>query len=252
MSHPPVLQLDALQVTFRDRPVLRYADHCLHAGEQAALLGPSGSGKSTLLHLIAGLRRPSSGTVLLEGQALSSLGEAARDRLRGARVGLVFQRLHLMPALNVRDNLRLARYCAGLPPDSPYLEHLLAILQLDGLATARPEALSGGQQQRVAIARALALSPSLLLFDEPTSSLDPELTGEVLNVMRELSAEGMTMVVVTHEIGFAATVGSQIGFLDHGRLLLNGTPQEVFGKPRHPRLAQFLETYLDRGAAGLL
>ncbi len=207
MSHPPVLQLDALQVTFRDRPVLRYADHCLHAGEQAALLGPSGSGKSTLLHLIAGLRRPSSGTVRLEGQALSSLGEAARDRLRGARVGLVFQRLHLMPALNVRDNLRLARYCAGLPPDSPYLEHLLAMLQLDGLATARPEALSGGQQQRVAIARALINRPGVVLADEPTASLDDDNARRVLDLLCGAATEaGAALLIATHDARVKARV----------------------------------------------
>jgi ABC-type lipoprotein export system ATPase subunit len=207
VSHPPVLQLDALQVTFRDRPVLRYADHCLHAGEQAALLGPSGSGKSTLLHLIAGLRRPSSGTVRLEGQALSSLGEAARDRLRGARVGLVFQRLHLMPALNVRDNLRLARYCAGLPPDSPYLEHLLAMLQLDGLATARPEALSGGQQQRVAIARALINRPGVVLADEPTASLDDDNARRVLDLLCGAATEaGAALLIATHDARVKARV----------------------------------------------
>jgi polar amino acid transport system ATP-binding protein len=115
-----------------------------------------------------------------------------------------------------------------------------------------PSQLSGGQQQRVAIARALALEPKIMLFDEATSSLDPELTGEVLKVMRDLAASGMTMVVVTHEIGFAASVGSRIIFLDHGELLLQGTPQEVFAKPRHARLDQFLDTYLDRGAASLL
>ena len=115
-----------------------------------------------------------------------------------------------------------------------------------------PSQLSGGQQQRVAIARALALEPKIMLFDEPTSSLDPELTGEVLNVMRSLAEDGMTMVVVTHEIGFAATVGAKIAFLDQGKVLLEGPPQTVFGKPRHPRLDQFLDTYLDRGAAMLV
>ena len=123
---------------------------------------------------------------------------------------------------------------------------------LENRAKHYPSELSGGQQQRVAIARALALDPEILLFDEPTASLDPELTGEVLNVMRDLAASGMTLLVVTHEIGFAASVGQRIAFLDLGRLLLNGSPREVFGEPRHPRLAQFLETYLDRGAAALL
>jgi polar amino acid transport system ATP-binding protein len=123
---------------------------------------------------------------------------------------------------------------------------------LESRAGHYPSQLSGGQQQRVAIARALALKPKIMLFDEPTSSLDPELTGEVLNVMRDLAAEGMTMVVVSHEIGFAATVGQQINFLDHGKLLFSGTPQDVFKKPRNPRLEQFLDTYLDRGASMLL
>ncbi len=115
-----------------------------------------------------------------------------------------------------------------------------------------PSQLSGGQQQRVAIARSLALEPHIMLFDEPTSSLDPELTGEVLNVMRALAQDGMTMVVVSHEIGFAASVGHSIAFLDHGKLLIAGPPREIFGKPRHPRLEQFLDTYLDRGAAMLM
>lgn len=123
---------------------------------------------------------------------------------------------------------------------------------LENRAGHYPSQLSGGQQQRVAIARALALKPKIMLFDEPTSSLDPELTGEVLNVMRDLASEGMTMVVVSHEIGFAATVGQQMTFLDHGKILFSGTPQEVFAKPRHPRLEQFLDTYLDRGASTLL
>ena len=123
---------------------------------------------------------------------------------------------------------------------------------LEARAHHYPSQLSGGQQQRVAIARALALEPKIMLFDEATASLDPELTGEVLNVMRALAADGMTMVIVTHEIGFAATIGKTIAFLDHGRVLMSGGPQAVFGKPRHPRIEQFLDTYLDRGAATLL
>ena len=122
---------------------------------------------------------------------------------------------------------------------------------LEARAGHYPSQLSGGQQQRVAIARALALEPQIMLFDEPTSSLDPELTGEVLNVMRDLAGDGMTMVVVSHEIGFAASVAHRVAFLDNGRLLLEGPPQQVFGKPRHPRMEQFLDTYLDRGAAML-
>lgn len=260
----PALELRRVSKSFGDTEVLRDIDLAVEPGATTCLIGPSGSGKSTLLRCAAFLEEATSGFILVDGEPLGfaqgpggkrvRLGNPAIRAVR-SRIGMVFQQFNLWPHMTALGNvcealLRVRR----LPRREAEARGMaqLAKVGLENRAHHYPSELSGGQQQRVAIARALALSPSLLLFDEPTSSLDPELTGEVLNVMRELSAEGMTMVVVTHEIGFAATVGSQIGFLDHGRLLLNGTPQEVFGKPRHPRLAQFLETYLDRGAAGLL
>jgi polar amino acid transport system ATP-binding protein len=180
---------------------------------------------------------------------------AGRTRALRSTIGMVFQQFNLWPHMtalgNVAEALRTVRRLGRAEAEANAMAQL-AKVGLEAQARRYPSQLSGGQQQRVAIARALALAPKIMLFDEPTSSLDPELTGEVLSVMRALAADGMTMVVVSHEIGFAATVGEQIAFLDAGQILLRGTPREVFGKPRHPRLDAFLDTYLDRGAALLL
>jgi polar amino acid transport system ATP-binding protein len=171
-----------------------------------------------------------------------------------AQIGMVFQQFNLWPHMTALGNVSEALKTVHKVPRKDAEERAMAQLKKVGLenrAGHYPAQLSGGQQQRVAIARALALSPKIMLFDEPTSALDPELTGEVLTVMRDLAADGMTMVVVSHEIGFAATIGHQISFLDQGRLVLTGAPADVFAKPRHPRLEQFLDTYLDRGASML-
>jgi polar amino acid transport system ATP-binding protein len=213
---------------------------------------------------MAFLEEASAGTILVNGEPLGFAADpngqlirlpAARIRAVRSQIGMVFQQFNLWPHMtalgNVSEALKTVRRLGRKEAEDRALAQLRKV-GLDDRANHFPSQLSGGQQQRVAIARALALEPKIMLFDEPTSSLDPELTGEVLNVMRALAADGMTMVVVSHEIGFAASVGHQIAFLDHGRLLLNGTPQEVFGKPRHPRLDQFLDTYMDRGAAMLL
>jgi polar amino acid transport system ATP-binding protein len=172
-----------------------------------------------------------------------------------SHVGRVFQQFNLWPHMSALGNVTEAlRSVRGLPRAEADAQGLSQLTRV-GLADRAghyPSQLSGGQQQRVAIARALALQPRLLLFDEPTSSLDPELTGEVLNVMRGLAADGMTMIVVTHEIGFAANVATHIAFLDQGRVLLDGPPAKLFARPRHPRMEQFLETYIDRGAATLM
>ncbi len=222
-------------------------------GTVTCLIGPSGSGKSTLLRCIATLEQPSAGTVAVHGQLLD--GTAARQRQVRAGIGMVFQQFNLWPHMtalgNVAEALRTVRRLKRTEAEAR------AMAQLDKVGLARhaaqyPSQLSGGQQQRVAIARALALEPRLMLFDEPTSSLDPELTGEVLSVMRTLAAEGMTMIVVSHEIGFVASVAQHVVFLDHGRVVLDGTPRTLFAPPRHPRLTQFLETYVDREAARLL
>ncbi len=260
----PALAVKGLVKRFGEAEVLRGIDLDVQPGQVTCLIGPSGSGKSTLLRCMAFLEEATDGSILVNGEPLGfTLGAdgrrvrlpASRVRAVRAQIGMVFQQFNLWPHMtalgNVSEALRAVRRLGRREADERAMAQLRKV-GLEKRATLYPSQLSGGQQQRVAIARALALEPKIMLFDEPTSSLDPELTGEVLNVMRALAADGMTMVVVSHEIGFAASVGQQIAFLDHGRLLLRGTPQEVFGKPRHPRLDQFLDTYLDRGAAMLL
>jgi polar amino acid transport system ATP-binding protein len=233
-------------------------------GEVTCVIGPSGSGKSTLLRCIAFLEETSDGLIEIDGEPLGfAIGPSgARVRLPAAairavrrKIGMVFQQFNLWPHMTALGNVAEALiHVQGMKRAAAEAK---ALIQLEAVGLAPraghyPSELSGGQQQRVAIARALALEPRILLFDEPTSSLDPELTGEVLNVMRDLAGTGITMLVVTHEIGFAASVASKIAFLDHGKVLLEGPSERVFGKPRHPRIEQFLETYLDRGAATLL
>ena len=259
----PALSVRGLVKRFGDHEVLSGIDLDVPVGAVTCLIGPSGSGKSTLLRCMAFLEEASAGTVLVGGEPLGfAETPEGRRRLPAARIravrsgiGMVFQQFNLWPHMtalgNVAEALRVVRRLGRAEAEARALAQLRAV-GLEGRARHYPSQLSGGQQQRVAIARALALEPRLMLFDEPTSSLDPELTGEVLNVMRALAADGMTMVVVSHEIGFAASVGQQVAFLDGGRILLRGTPQEVFSKPRHPRLDQFLDTYLDRGAAMLV
>jgi putative ABC transport system ATP-binding protein len=195
-----MLELHDLAVDYPDRPPLVFADHRLAAAAQALLLGPSGSGKSTLLHLIAGLQRPSRGVVRIDGAPISRWSEAARDRFRGRRIGIVFQRLHLVPALNLQQNLLLAQTCAGLPRDPQRVAELLAALDLAPLARARPHQLSGGQQQRAALARALVNRPALLLADEPTASLDDASAAAVLDLLTgEAARAGAALLVATHD-----------------------------------------------------
>jgi ABC-type lipoprotein export system ATPase subunit len=208
-----VLTLEALSVSWPGRPTLHYPDWQLAAGAQAVIHGPSGCGKSTLLHLVAGLQVPTGGAVWLEGQPISRWQEARRDRFRGRRIGLVFQRLHLLDALNVTDNLRLAQQCAGLPVDAARIRELLSHLDLAALADARPHALSGGQQQRVAVARALINRPALVLADEPTASLDDAQAAAVLDLLQHESAQqGSALLVATHDVRARAR------FTDHWAL----------------------------------
>ena len=255
--------VEKVSKSFGATQVLHDIDLAIEAGKVTCLIGPSGSGKSTLLRCIAFLEEASAGFITVNGQPLGFERGAGGARLRlspernraaRAQIGMVFQQFNLWPHMtalgNVSEALKTVRGMTRADADGRAMAQLKKI-GLEARAGPYPSQLSGGQQQRVAIARALALDPKIMLFDEPTASLDPELTGEVLNVMRELAADGMTMAVVTHEIGFAATVGHSIAFLDHGRLLLNGPPAQIFSKPRHPRLDQFLDTYLDRGAAML-
>jgi polar amino acid transport system ATP-binding protein len=258
------ISVQGLSKSFGPTQVLHSVDLNIEEGQVTCLIGPSGSGKSTLLRCMAFLEEATEGTITINGQPLGfePLPDGTRRRLPPeqirtvrSQIGMCFQQFNLWPHMtalgNVSEALKTVKKISKSEAEGLAMVQLKKV-GLEARADHYPSQLSGGQQQRVAIARALALEPKIMLFDEPTSSLDPELTGEVLNVMRGLAQDGMTMVVVSHEIGFAASVGGKIAFLDHGKLLLEGTPQQVFGKPRHPRLDQFLDTYLDRGAAMLV
>ncbi|ACM38991.1 MULTISPECIES: amino acid ABC transporter ATP-binding protein [Rhizobium/Agrobacterium group] len=259
----PAISVSKLVKRFGTNTVLNDIDLDIPEGKVSCLIGPSGSGKSTLLRCMAFLEEASEGMITVSGEALGYFErpDGQRERLPAAqiravrsKIGMVFQQFNLWPHMTALGNVSEALKTVHKVPKREAEDRAMAQLKKVGLenrAGHYPSQLSGGQQQRVAIARALALQPKIMLFDEPTSALDPELTGEVLNVMRDLAAEGMTMVVVSHEIGFAATVGQQISFLDQGKLLFTGAPSDVFAKPRHPRLEQFLDTYLDRGASML-
>lgn len=214
------------------------------AGSITALTGPSGSGKSTLLHLIGALDKPDAGAIEVFGTDITAL---PRRRLPAYRrsVGFIFQRFNLIPTLSVLDNVLAPTI--PLPHDKGALTRahdLLAAVGLEGREHTAATRLSGGQQQRVAIARALALKPALMLFDEPTSALDPELVGEVLEVMRDLATSGMTMIVATHEMGFARDVASRVIFLEQGRILEDGPPSQVLENPREARTREFLARVL--------
>jgi polar amino acid transport system ATP-binding protein len=259
----PAISIARLVKRFGTHTVLNDIDLEIPEGKVSCLIGPSGSGKSTLLRCMAFLEEASEGMITVSGEALGYFErpDGQRERLPASqiravrsKIGMVFQQFNLWPHMTALGNVSEALKTVHKLPKREAEDRAMVQLKKVGLENRSnhyPSQLSGGQQQRVAIARALALQPKIMLFDEPTSALDPELTGEVLNVMRDLATEGMTMVVVSHEIGFAATVGQQISFLDQGKLLFTGAPSEVFAKPRHPRLEQFLDTYLDRGASML-
>jgi polar amino acid transport system ATP-binding protein len=250
-----VLRVRGLRKQFGNVTALDGVDLDVRRGSVTVLLGPSGSGKSTLLRSINHLEKPDAGFVELEGQlvgyrrAKGSLHElpakaVARQR---AQVGMVFQQFNLFPHLTVLDNLTEAPVALGRATRGQAAEtarELLARVGLAGREGSYPRQLSGGQQQRVAIARALALEPRVLLFDEPTSALDPELVGEVLAVIRDLALGGMTMIVVTHEIGFAREVADTAVFMDHGRIVESGRPADVLGAPAHERTRAFLAAVL--------
>ena len=260
----PAIRVEGVSKSFGPTQVLADIDLTVRQGDVTCLIGPSGSGKSTLLRCMAFLEEHSTGFIYVAGQPIGfGVGpEGRRFRLPEGEIakvrrniGMVFQQFNLWPHMtalgNVSEALKRVRGLSRREAE----ERAMAVLERVGLAARAqqyPGTLSGGQQQRVAIARALAMEPKTVLFDEPTSSLDPELTGEVLNVMRDLAADGMTMVVVTHEIGFAAQVATNVVFLDHGSIVLQGPAAEVFRRPWHARLAPFLETYLDRGASLLM
>lgn len=214
-------------------------------GEVVVIIGPSGSGKSTFLRSLNLLERPTSGTITFEGVDITS--PATNINLLRQKMGMVFQHFNLFPHLTIMDNMTLAPIkLLKMPKDKAEAkaQELLNKVGLGFRGKAYPSQLSGGQKQRIAIVRALCMSPDVLLFDEPTSALDPEMVGEVLDVMKDLAREGMTMVVVTHEMGFAREVGSRVIFMDEGKIIEEGTPDEIFNSPKNERLVTFLAKVL--------
>jgi polar amino acid transport system ATP-binding protein len=243
-----MLRLDGLHKSFGKLEVLRGIDMEVEKGEVVCVIGPSGSGKSTLLRCINLLEPPNAGHIYLEGREIT--GAAAADDLDYVRrrVGIVFQQFNLFPHKSALENVCLAQEKVLGRSPAEAKGKALSLLERVGLGDKVrefPERLSGGQQQRVAIARALAMDPHVMLFDEVTSALDPELIKEVLDVMRELAADGMTMIVVTHEMGFARDVGSRVVFMDGGAIVEQGAPAEVLGNPREERTKRFLGLVLE-------
>lgn len=240
-----LLETKHLVKSFGDLEVLRDINVQVREGEVVCIIGPSGSGKSTFLRCINQLETPTGGEVLYKGKNL--MDRDADVRLFREKVGMVFQRFNLFPMKTVLGNVMMAPVLTGHRSREEAERLAMELLRKVGLeskANAKPDMLSGGQQQRVAIARALAMEPEALLFDEPTSALDPELVGEVLSVMKELAAEGMTMVIVTHEMAFARDVSDRVIFMADGYVVEEGAPADVFGHPREERTKSFLSRFL--------
>ncbi len=239
------IEVSQLHKHFGDNEVLKGIDFHVDAGEVVCVIGPSGSGKSTLLRCVNRLEEPTSGTIYVEGEDICD-EEADLDLIR-SRIGMVFQQFNLFPHMTVLRNLMIAQQRVKKRSKAEAEKVARANLEKVGLAEkadAYPAHLSGGQQQRVAIARALSMDPDMMLFDEPTSALDPELVGDVLDVMKRLAAEGMTMMVVTHEMGFAREVGDKLVFMDGGVIVEEGVPADVLANPQHERTQQFLSQVL--------
>ena len=245
MSAKALIQVKDLRKQFGKQEVLKGITTDIKAGEVVCVIGPSGSGKSTLLRCLNRLEEPSSGRILFEGEDLCDK-KTDIDRVR-QRMGMVFQQFNLFPHMNILKNLTLGPIelqKRSREEAEAYAMELLHKVGLAERANAYPQQLSGGQQQRIAIVRALCMKPDVMLFDEPTSALDPEMVGEVLNVMKDLAAQKMTMVVVTHEMGFAREVASRVMFLADGYFLEEGSPEELFGNPKNERLQSFLSKVL--------
>ncbi|WP_067185457.1 amino acid ABC transporter ATP-binding protein [Microtetraspora niveoalba] len=235
------VEIRNLRKSFGELEVLKGIDFTVEAGQVVCVIGPSGSGKSTLLRCVNLLERPTSGQVVVDGTEITD-PDVDIDAVR-RRLGMVFQQFNLFSHLTVLRNVTIAQERVlrrGRAEAERVARETLERVGLSEKAEAYPAQLSGGQQQRVAIARALAMNPSLMLFDEPTSALDPELVGDVLAVMRELAGDGMTMMVVTHEMGFAREVADRVVFMDHGMIVEDGPPEQVIADPRHARTREFL------------
>ena len=249
----PLLRIEHLEKSYGEETVLRDVSFEMAEGQTFVLVGPSGSGKSTLLRCVNRLTEPDAGAIYLDGTLTSDPSYDVDDLRR--QVGMVFQDINLFAHLTALGNVTLGlRKVAGMDAESAEARAMAELEQvgLADQADSYPAELSGGQQQRVGIARALAMDPKLVLFDEPTSSLDPELTGEVVRVMRELAAEGMTMLVVTHEMGFARSTASQMLFLEEGRLVEQGPPEQLFERPERERTAEFLARLTEAESTGSL
>lgn len=246
MSEQAFIEINHLVKSFGDLEVLKDINVKVKEGEVVCIIGPSGSGKSTFLRCINQLEEPTAGEILYQGNDIC----AANADIRGFRedVGMVFQRFNLFPLKNVLDNITMAPILTKHMSKKEAEEKAMELLEKVGLsskAKAKPAMLSGGQQQRVAIARALAMEPKALLFDEPTSALDPELVGEVLSVMKDLAKEGMTMIIVTHEMAFARDVADRVIFMADGYIVEEGNPKDVFNAPKEERTKAFLSRFLE-------
>ena len=240
-----LIEVKGLKKNFGKLEVLKGVDLQVRRGEVVVIIGPSGSGKSTFLRSLNLLEKPNGGTITVEGQDI--MADRHKTRELRERMGMVFQQFNLFPHLRVLDNVTLAPMKVKGVSREEANRKAMQLLERVGLkdkADAWPGKLSGGQKQRVAIVRALAMDPDVMLFDEPTSALDPEMVGEVLDVMKSLALGGMTMIVVTHEMGFAREVGDRVLFMDDGQVLEEGTPQDIFNAPKHPRTQDFLSKLL--------
>ena len=241
----PAIQVRDLHKSYGDNEVLKGIDFHVDRGQVVCVIGPSGSGKSTLLRCVNRLEEPTSGQIFVEGIDITD-PDTELDKVR-SRIGMVFQQFNLFPHMTVLRNLTIAQQRVkgrGKEEAEAKARETLAKVGMGDKEGAYPSHLSGGQQQRVAIARALSMDPDMMLFDEPTSALDPELVGEVLDVMKKLAATGMTMMVVTHEMGFAREVGDKLVFMDGGVIVEEGDPVEVLGNPQHKRTQSFLSKVL--------
>ena len=240
-----IIKIEGLVKRYGSNVVLRGITTSIRQGEVVAIIGPSGCGKSTFLRSINLLELPSEGKIWIDGKDITSHDNDINHMRQ--RVGMVFQQFNLFPNMTIRRNIMLAPVELGKMSRAEADRKATELLERIGLldkADQYPDSLSGGQKQRVAIARALAMNPEVLLFDEPTSALDPEMVGEVLQLMKEVAAEGMTMVVVTHEMGFAREVAHRVLFFSDGHITEEGTPDEVFNHPKSPRLQEFLKKVL--------
>ena len=241
-----LIQMEGLVKNFGKLEVLKGIDLNVRKGDVIVLIGPSGSGKSTLLRSINLLEKPTAGKIIFEGNDVTQAGKKELSQLR-QRMGMVFQQFNLFPHLKVKDNITVAPIRVRNTPKAEAEEKARKLLTRVGLIDkwdTWPQNLSGGQKQRVAIVRALAMDPDVMLFDEPTSALDPEMVGEVLDVMKSLARDGMTMLVVTHEMGFAREVGDYILFMDDGQIIEAGTPEQIFDHPQQKRTQDFLKKVL--------